>query len=127
FFIIIYYAVIIAYAALYAWKSIDKSWGADPEAHFFGDFLQLDAESLSSFDFVLPITITLAVVWIVVIGILALGVDKGIGRTSLVFIPLLAVLFVGVVVYALTLDGAAEGLNAFFTPNWGALADTSVW
>ncbi|MCG7439891.1 sodium-dependent transporter [Corynebacterium freneyi] len=127
FFITIYYAVIIAYAALYALKSVGKSWGEDPEGYFFGDFLQLDAEPLSSFDFVLPITATLLLVWLVVIGILALGVDKGIGRTATFFIPLLAVLFVGVVVYALTLDGATDGLNAFFTPNWGALADTSVW
>ena len=127
FFITIYYAVIIAYAALYAVKSVGKSWGEDPEGYFFGDFLQLDAEPLTSFDFVLPITATLLLVWLAVIGILALGVDKGIGRTSLVFIPLLAVLFVGVVIYALTLDGATDGLNAFFTPNWGALADTSVW
>ncbi len=127
FFITIYYAVIIAYAAIYAFKSIDKAWGSDPETHFMGDFLQLDANALSSFDFVVPITIMLAVVWLIVIGILALGVDKGIGRTALVFIPLLAVLFVGVVVYTLTLDGATAGLDAFFTPNWAALKDTSVW
>ncbi|MFD5867897.1 sodium-dependent transporter [Corynebacterium sp. NPDC060344] len=127
FFITIYYAVIIAYAAMYAWKSIGKSWGDDPETHFFEDFLKMDGAALSSFDFVLPITITLIAVWAVVIGILALGVDKGIGRTSLFFIPLLAVLFIGVVIYALTLDGATMGLDAFFTPNWGALANTSVW
>ena len=28
---------------------------------------------------------------------------------------------------SLTLDGAGSGLNAFFTPDWAALKDTSVW
>ena len=127
FFITIYYAVIVAYAAIYAWKSIGKTWGDDPEGHFFDDFLQLNPEALSSFDFVMPITVTLIVVWLVVIGILALGVDKGIGRTALFFIPLLAVLFIGLVIYAVTLEGATTGLDAFFTPDWEALKDTSVW
>ena len=31
------------------------------------------------------------------------------------------------VVRALFLPGAVEGLNAFFTPNWSALADPNVW
>ena len=46
FFITIYYAVIIAYAAMYAWKSIGKTWGDDPEGHFMNDFLQIDAAAL---------------------------------------------------------------------------------
>ncbi|MPZ04654.1 sodium-dependent transporter, partial [Micrococcus luteus] len=28
---------------------------------------------------------------------------------------------------ALTLPGAAQGLDALFTPNWAALADPGVW
>ncbi|MEJ6020031.1 sodium-dependent transporter [Corynebacterium sp. H113] len=127
FFITVYYAVIVAWAFIYAWKSVGKSWGDDPEAHFAGEFLKADTESLMSLDFVWPIAIVLLLLWVGIIAVLALGVDKGIGKVSLLFIPLLAVLFIGVVVYALTLDGAAEGLNAFFTPNWSALSDTSVW
>lgn len=37
------------------------------------------------------------------------------------------VLFLVLVVQALTLDGAATGLNALFTPDWGAMLDGSVW
>ena len=39
----------------------------------------------------------------------------------------MTILFVAVVIYSLTLDGAAKGLDAFFTPDWSALTDSSVW
>jgi Na+-dependent transporters of the SNF family len=37
------------------------------------------------------------------------------------------VLFLAIVAYSLTLPGAVDGLNTFFTPSWSALADPSVW
>ncbi|WP_308608403.1 sodium-dependent transporter [uncultured Corynebacterium sp.] len=127
FFITVYYAVIIAWSFIYAWKSLRKSWGPNAETHFMKDFLQADTESVFSLDFVPSISIVLLIVWVLVIGILAAGVDKGIGKVSVIFIPLLTVLFVAVVIYSLTLDGAAKGLDAFFTPDWSALTDSSVW
>ena len=36
-------------------------------------------------------------------------------------------MFVGMVAYSLTLDGAMMGLDALFTPNWSALTEPSVW
>ncbi|GAE72182.1 sodium-dependent transporter [Cutibacterium acnes JCM 18916] len=41
--------------------------------------------------------------------------------------PLLAVMFITLVIVALTLDGASVGLNALFTPSWGALGNYRVW
>ncbi|NLA55811.1 MAG: sodium-dependent transporter, partial [Corynebacterium humireducens] len=127
FFITIYYAAIIGWAALYAVKSFNKAWGDDPNAYFFGDFLQFDETATFSTDFVPQIALALAGVWIAAIVVLAIGVDKGIGKVSKVFIPLLAVLFLIVVVQALLLPGAATGLDALFTPDWGALANGTVW
>ena len=66
-------------------------------------------------------------VWVVTIGVLALGVQTGIGRTAVIFIPVLVIAFIVLVGIALTLDGAGTGLDAFFTPDWAALADTGVW
>src|SRR5690606_16635965 len=48
-------------------------------------------------------------------------------RANKIFIPLLFVMFLALVVRAITLDGAVDGLNAFFTPTWSALADPGVW
>jgi len=127
FFITIYYAAIIGWAALYAVKSFNKAWGDDPNGYFFGEFLQFDDAATFSTDFVPQIALTLAGVWIAAIIVLAIGVDKGIGKVAKVFIPLLAILFLIVVVQALMLPGAATGLDALFTPDWGALANGTVW
>ena len=42
-------------------------------------------------------------------------------------LPLLVVAFTGLVIRALTLPGAVDGLNALFTPNWEALLNPTVW
>ena len=127
FFITIYYAAIIAWAALYTIKSITLAWGDQPEQYFQKEFLHQDATHVLSTEFVWPIFIALAVVWIASIIVLAMGVDSGIGKASKIFMPILTVLFVIVVIRALFLEGSADGLNAFFTPNWSALSNPSVW
>lgn len=128
FVIAIYYAVILAWAACYAWFSVDQRWGETYEetAGFFTeDFLMVG--SGFGLDFVPLITIVLVAVWIITLGILLAGVQKGIGRTALFFIPLLVVLFVALVIRSLFLEGAADGLNNFFTPDWGVLTQPGVW
>lgn len=123
--IAIYYAAIIAYAIRYTLFSVDKSWGADPNAFFFKEFLQMEVGF--GLDVVPGVLWPLVVTWLVVLAIMVGGVQNGIGRTSIVFIPVLLIAFVALVVQALLLPGAADGLNAFFTPDWGALTDTAVW
>lgn len=128
--IAVYYAVIVAWAAMYTWFSAQLTWGAGNENDFFfTDFLQsadVAATGVST-DFVPQVGIPLIVVWIVVIAIMALGVKRGIGRANMVLMPLLTVMFAVLVVQSLFLPGAMDGLNAFFTPNWEALADPGVW
>ena len=126
----VYYAVIIAWAAMYTWFSAQLTWGAgNEEAFFAGDFLQSAdvAETGLSTVFVPQVGIPLLVVWLCVIVIMALGVKRGIGRANTILMPLLTVMFAILVVQALFLPGAMDGLNAFFTPNWEALADPAVW
>ena len=41
--------------------------------------------------------------------------------------PLLVILFTILVIQAVRLPGAVDGLNAFFTPNWEAMANYKVW
>ena len=127
FVIAVYYAVIIAWAARYAIFSFSEAWGDDPASFFASDFLQQDGESTFGLDFVPGVVIPLLLVWIGVIAILAFGVQKGIGSVTKYFVPLLIVLFAILVVRALFLDGAGQGLDAFFTPNWSALTDSGVW
>ncbi len=125
--IAVYYAAILAWAGKYAILSFTKGWGDDPNAYFFGDYLQAAETPGPTLDFVPGILLAMVLVWVVTIGVLAMGVQAGIGRTAVIFIPVLVVAFVVLVIQAITLNGASEGLNAFFTPDWGALSDWSVW
>ncbi len=125
--IAVYYAAILAWAARYVGFSVNQAWGADPNAFFFGDFLQTaDAPAVST-DMVPGVLWPLALVWLAAIAIMALGVNKGIGMVSVIFIPMLVVAFGALVIQAVLLPGAAAGLDAFFTPHWDALLDGRVW
>lgn len=127
FFISIYYAAIIGWAGLYTIKSFTRAWGSKPDAYFSDEFLHSEATQTFSTSIVWQIAIALALVWIATIIVLAMGVDEGIGKVSKLFMPLLTVLFLIVVIYALFMDGASKGLDALFTPNWSALTNTEVW
>src|SRR5699024_5432250 len=128
FVIAIYYAAILAWAACYTWLSLDRRWGETYEktAGFFSEDL-LRAGSGFGLDFVPLSTVVQVVVWVLTLIILLAGVQKGIGRTAMFFIPLLVVLFVALVIRSLFLPGALDGLNTFFTPEWSALSDPGVW
>ncbi len=126
FVIAVYYAAIIAWAARYTIFSFTQAWGSKPEEFLFGDYLQV-ADPGIGFDFVPGVLVPLVLVWVVILVVMALGVQKGIGATSVVFIPVLLVTFFVLVVGALFLPGAGLGLDALFKPDWGALADSGVW
>lgn len=126
FLIAVYYAAVIAWALRYTFFSVDKAWGDDPTGFFVGEFLQAGDVEIST-DVVAGVLVPMLVVWVVVLLIMALGVQKGIGLTSLFFIPVLLVAFVILVIQALTLDGAAAGLDSFFSPSWEALGEPGVW
>lgn len=127
FVIAIYYAVILAWALAYMAFSVNLAWGDDPAGFLFGDYLQVSDDVTVGLDFVPGVLAPLVLVWVVALVILALGVKRGLERANLVMIPLLAVMFGTLVVRSLTLEGASDGLNALFTPDWEAIADPSVW
>lgn len=125
--IILYYTVIIAWALSFVWFSVEQTWGDDAAGFFTNDFLRTSAEPGIGLDVVPGVFWPLVGTWVVTLGILALGVQKGLERSNVIFLPLLVVLFAALVVRALFLDGAADGLNAFFTPDWSALLHPGVW
>ncbi|GAA4825752.1 sodium-dependent transporter [Nocardioides caeni] len=126
FLIAIYYAAVIAWALRYTIFSVDQSWGEDPEGFLFGDFLQAGDPGVST-EVVLGVLVPLLLVWVAVLVIMSLGVEKGVGRLSLYLIPVLVIAFGALVLRAVTLDGAALGLDALFSPHWASLTEPSVW
>ena len=123
----IYYAVIVAWAISFTGFSFKQSWGDDPEGFFIGDYLQQSGDAGLSGTFVPGVMIPLIAVWVLCLVILFAGVQAGIARFSNVFVPLLIIIFAILVVRALFLPGAVDGLDALFTPDWAALANPTVW
>lgn len=123
----LYYASVLTWASSYVYFSIGQMWGSDPEAFFFKTYLQ--TSEASSFDgrFVSHLFWPIVGIWALTLIILFGGVKKGVELSNKIFMPLLFVLFTLLVVQALRLPGAVEGLNAFFTPNWSAMMDYKVW
>ena len=122
-----YYAVIIAWAMSYSVFALNLKWGDDPSGFLFGEYLQL-AEAPGQFGGIVPgVFLPLILVWVIALGILFKGVKKGIEVANKIFIPALVILFFIIVVRALTLDGAMDGLNAFFKPNWETISSGKVW
>ena len=125
--IAIYYALIIGWAMQYTVFSFSKAWGSDPATFFMKDYMHVSDQVTIGFDFIWPVFIATAIAWLVLLVVLMLGVQNGIGKLNVVLIPLLVVMFLIMVGMALTLPGAGAGLNALFTPSWEALGDSSVW
>lgn len=129
FVILTYYAVILGWAVSYLGFSITKAWENNPDGpvgFFVADYLHLSDPELN-FHGVPTVMYPLIAIWVVVLVILGLGVQRGLERANKVFIPLLAIVFLALVIRSLFLPGAAQGLDTLFSPNWSALTHVDVW
>ena len=125
--IALYYAGVLTWAGSYVYFSMGQMWGSDPEGFFFKTFLQTTDSKNFDMTFVQHLFWPLVGVWAAVMVILYGGVKKGVELSNRIFLPLLVVLFTILVIQAVRLPGAEDGLNAFFTPNWSAMMDYKVW
>lgn len=121
-----YYSIIVAWAMSYSYFSLTLAWGDDTKTFFEGDYLQaVGAGEIGSF--VPGILIPLILVWVVVLGVLIQGVKRGIELANRIMIPTLVIVFLIIVLRAITLPGALTGLNAFFEPDFSQILNPSVW
>ena len=82
----------------------------------FGNFISGTAEPLTYF------LIFIAATSIVV----ALGVEKGIEKSSKVLMPILIILTIGIAIYVLTLEGSWDGVKYYLTPDLSKLSLNAV-
>jgi len=122
-----YYSVIIAWAISYTFFSFKLSWGKETKNFLYNDYLHLAKVPGEFGHFVPGVLVPLIIVWVLVLGILMKGVKKGIEAANKIFIPLLVFLFILIVIRAVTLPGAAEGLQAFFKPDFSKIMQPDVW
>lgn len=121
----IYYASVLSWAGTYMVYAIGQQWGTDTQDFFFNTYLQ-NGDGLT-LGFIPVLFWGLVIVWAAVMFILYGGVRRGVELANKIFMPLLVILFTILVIQALRLPGAVDGLNAFFTPNWGAMTNYKVW
>jgi len=114
FLILSYYSVIAGWVLRYAAEGAFIGFPADPGAHF-----SALAEG------------TPAVAWhlafmALTIGIVMVGIQKGIERAALILMPTLFLIIVGLAVWAFTLEGARDGYAFYLMPEVSELLDTTV-
>ncbi|HZK83888.1 MAG TPA: sodium-dependent transporter [Desulfosporosinus sp.] len=127
-----YYSVIIAWAMAYTYFAVGLQWGKDTGGFLMEHYLQrvdlVNGAAIGSVGSIVPgVFIPLILVWAITLGILFKGVKKGIEKANRIFIPTLLVMFIIIVIRALTLEGATLGLEALFKPNWSKIASPGVW
>ena len=64
---------------------------------------------------------------VISIGVISLGVVKGIEKLNKIIMPLMFIIFIGLMIKSLTLSGASEGIKYLLTPKWEALANPQTW
>ena len=125
--IVVYYAVIIAWALYFVFASFDLSWGSDADAYLFQTVLGASSGPGDLGGFQFNLLAAFLAVWLGIWLILSRGVQKGIERASLFMMPILILLMVVIVIRGLTLPGAMDGLNLLLTPDFSALTNPSTW
>ncbi len=122
-----YYVVVIAWAIDYFLLSFTQGWTADPKGFFFGEFLGLTDSPLNLGDIQWSIFGAAAFAWLVAFLAVFTGIRGGIERANKIFMPILFILVLVFIGRGVMLDGAADGLNWLFRPDFSALTDGKVW
>lgn len=127
FFITTYYVAVVAWALSYVYNGFTLSWGADPKAFFFGEYLGLSGGPWEFGGIQMSVFLPMLVVWAITYFILSKGVKSGIEKANKILIPSLMVLIGIIVIRGVTLPGAVDGLNFLFTPDWSAISKPEIW
>ncbi|MCB9494397.1 MAG: sodium-dependent transporter, partial [Desulfobacteraceae bacterium] len=127
FVISVYYVVVIGWGVNYLKFSFTQSWGENTKGFFFGDFLKLSDSALNLGGIVWPVFIATAAVWLITWVVLFSGVKKGIEFANKIFMPVLFFLIILLMFRAVTLDGALNGLNYLFKPDFSKIFEPKVW
>jgi neurotransmitter:Na+ symporter, NSS family len=127
-----YYVVILGWCLSFIYYSFGQQWGEDTGAFFIGEYLATsDGAAPTGFWDIggaqLKVLLPMLVAWAVIYVLMRRGVSRGIEMASRVLMPTLILMLVLIVIRAVTLEGAATGLNVLLTPDFGALGDPGVW
>jgi NSS family neurotransmitter:Na+ symporter len=114
FLILSYYAVIAGWTLRYAWNSVTVGFAGDPSTLF-------DSAS-TGWDTVAWLVLFMLVTIVIVAG----GIRGGIERSAIILMPLLALIIVGLALFAATLSGAGEGYEFYLKADFREIFSLSV-
>jgi neurotransmitter:Na+ symporter, NSS family len=124
--VLFYYMAVMGWAVDYLASAFTLAWEDDTSTFFFRDILSLSDGPGEVGGISWPVLSGLLLAW----SLVYFSVWKGIKSVSSVVkwtatlpFAILAVL----IVRALTLEGAEDGLRLFFVPDWTKLADPQLW
>jgi NSS family neurotransmitter:Na+ symporter len=126
FLLLTYYMAVVSWSINYLIKAPQLAWGSNTEAFFFESVLQHSGGFTSLGGISLPVLVGLVLAWIGVYFATfksVASISRVVAWTATLPFAILAIL----IVRALTLDGALAGVQAFFVPQWAALADPQLW
>ncbi len=125
--IVVYYAVIISWSLNYVFYSATISWGADPNAFFFNEFLNITGGPGEIGGVVLPVLLGLFFIWFLNWVIVYFGIEKGIERATKILMPVMLLLTIILVIWAVNLPGAGVGIVHYIRPDFSTLSNPRVW
>ncbi|MGA1456661.1 MAG: sodium-dependent transporter [Arenicellales bacterium] len=126
FFVLAYYMAVLAWGVAYLGASFTVAWGDDPSGFFFNRILNLSSgpDALGGVSW--PVLAGMVAIW----TFLYFSVWKGVESVSKVILwtaTLPFVILAMLIVRAVSLEGAADGLRLFFIPQWTALLNPKLW
>ena len=125
--IVLYYCVIVAWCLNYTIYSLSFAWGSDPNTFFFKEFLKLPKTPMEIGGVNTKVLLSTAAIWFLNWLIVFRGIGKGIELANKIFMPLLFFLTIFLVFWALTLDGALDGVIAYLKPDFQKISSIGVW
>jgi len=133
--IIYYYIIVLTWAANYISFAWNMSWGTANNTQYFFNYTFLNIPPVENgirnpFAFGRlnwGVMIALLMLWVATYVICSKNIKKGLEKVNKILLPFVFFAIIGLLIYSLTLPGGVGGLNALFTPDWGALANPSIW
>ena len=121
-----YYSVVLAWVIYYVYLSFTSPWMTQHASDIFHNALQVSTGMFDiggiNWQLLLCLIIGWALIWLCIRN----GVDS-ISKVLnyVVILPLILLLIL--IIRAVTLPGALEGLSYYWTPDWSKLANPRVW
>jgi len=118
-------AILIAFWIM-SYYSVVGGWviryiGGSATGAYFGDAAGYFGQVSSG----VPAIALHALFLLITIGIVALGVERGIEAATKLMVPSIVVLMIALAVWAFTLGGAGAGYTYFLSPDFGAILDNA--